>query len=538
MYKLIYADDEAIMRDNISRMINWRDQGFDLAAICSNGHDLVEVAEREQPDVVILDINMPYIDGIAAAKRIREEVPQAKLAFLTGYDNFSYAQKAIDLNVIKYILKPITATTLAAILAEIRCLLDDERRARADDRRLQAFYDQNRILFKDAFINMLLEGTPMKNEVAVRTAATEFGIIPEGPYISAVIMNDSTEEGSVYESGSAANLLNSGIYSIAAEEVERQGLGAAALKGDRTVVVICCQPGSGKPLLSIVAACLEQIRRTVQDTLKITVTIGVGNEYIGYDGISCSYNEADSALAYRRMLGKNRLIFISDVESNRQPVKSFDHYYEMLLIKAIKTGDIQQIDDLIGYLLLSDWAGDINGQCVFALSMMVSVAQEAVRLGFSADSCLSGSMIETVFRRISADGLCDDVRETCLRLSRLVGSQQQTSQRGIFEKTVRFLEEHMSETDLSVEDVCGELHYSLSYFRSLFKKEAGLSFGAFLTRMRMEKAKQYLLDTELKSYLIARQVGFSDPHYFSFCFKKYFGVSPKEIREANRVSCV
>jgi two-component system response regulator YesN len=226
------------------------------------------------------------------------------------------------------------------------------------------------------------------------------------------------------------------------------------------------------------------------------------------------------------------------VESSRQPVKAFDHYQEARLINAIKTGDIQLIDDLIEYLLLSGWTGDINGQRVFALSIMVSVALEAARLGFSADSCLSGNMIEAIFRRKSDDGLCDDVRETCLRLSRLVGSQQQTSQRGIFEKTVSFLEEHISDTDLSVEDVCGELHYSLSYFRSLFKKEAGLSFGAFLTRMRMEKAKQYLLDTELKSYLIARQVGFSDPHYFSFCFKKYFGVSPKELREANRISFV
>jgi len=530
LYKIIFADDEAIIRDNVSTLINWREHGFDLVGVCANGHDLVEMAELEQPDLVILDINMPFIDGITAARLIKEEVPNVKLAFLTGYDDFSYAQQAVDLNVLKYILKPITAAAMGELLSEIRRMLDEEKHAEADYRQLREFYDQNCGLLRNSFFDMLLEGLLTESEAEARVVSLGLDSLNGGRYLSAILLNDQTgEEGS---DKAAANLLNYGIYNIAEEELRKSRLGIAALKGDRTAVIFCPQPGGEEPFAAAAVACLERIRVSVQNTLKTTVTIGAGKAYEGFGGISLSYNEAVSVLVYRHALGGNRVILVSDIEPNHPQIRVFDRLQETLLLDAVKSGNLAKINELTERLLLSKNADDFRGLRAYAVSIMVSLALEAERWGFSADLSLSTSMIEVLFQRDNTEDLCSAVRKACVTLSQMIGSQVASSQHDVFEKTVQFLEEHISDAELSANTVCSEMHYSPSYFRALFKKEAGISFGAYLTRMRMEKAKRLLLDTDQKGYLIAKQVGFSDPHYFSFCFKKYFRMSPKEMRNS------
>ena len=385
LYKLIFADDEAIIRDNISSIINWREYGFDLAGVCANGHDLVETAEREQPDLVILDINMPYIDGITAAKLIKDEVPHAKLAFLTGYDHFIYAQKAVDLSVLKYILKPVTSATMGEVLSEIRLMLDEEKHAKADYKQLRDFYDQNRDLLISAFVDMLLNGLLTDSEASAKVSTLKLDILGEGPYLSAIILNDCDGE----TDEPALNLLNCGIYNIVKEELERNRLGLATMNGDRTALVLCRPQDCDLPLAVVSSECLERIRHRIQNTLKITVTIGAGKEHTGYGGISNSYSEAVSALTYRHMLGGNQIIYISDIEPNRHPVRTFDRLQETSLIDAIKSGDNAQISEITEHLLLSGGTGDIHELRVYALSMMVSVALEAERLGFSAAPFLS-----------------------------------------------------------------------------------------------------------------------------------------------------
>ena len=531
MYKLIFADDEAIIRENISSMVNWREYGFELAGICANGHDLVETAEREQPDLVILDINMPYIDGITAAKLIKDEVPHAKLAFLTGYDDFGYAQKAVDLNVLKYILKPVTSEMMSETLSEIRLLLDKERHAMADYKQLKDFYDLNRGLLISAFIDTLLEGMLTDGEASAKISALRLDALGEGPYLSAIILNN----GAGVTDELALNLLNCGIYNIVKEELEQNQLGLATMNGDKTALILCRPQGCYDSLASAASGSLERIHHTIRDSLKITVTIGVGKEHSGYGGISRSYREAVSALTYRHTLGGNHIIFIDDIEPHLQPIRTFSTLQERRLVDAIKSGDNDKIYEITEQLLLSGSTRDINQLRVYALSMMLSVTLEAERQGFSADLFLSIETLGAFFKTSSANSIYINVRDACLSLSKKISNQNNTRQRRFFRNTVHLLEERLSDAHLSVDDICNELHYSPSYFRTLFKKEAGVSFGAYLTQMRMEKAKQLLIETDQKGYLIAKQVGFNDPHYFSFCFKKHFHMTPREIREAGNV---
>lgn len=537
MYKLIFADDEAIVRNNISRMINWQEYGFTLAAVCSNGHDLVEIAERIQPDLIIADINMPYIDGITAAKMIKEELPYIKIVFLTGYNSFTYAQKAIDLNVLRYILKPVTAESMKTSLAEIRGILDEEARAKADYRRLEAFYDLNREMLQNTFCNMLLDGSLFEKETVSRAKSLGLEWLIGVPCLSAVFSDDGvrlTEK----NGSSAVDMLNYGIYNIVKEKLGNFGLGTAIIKNDKIVALLAKDAGKDEAasLTQYALVCLEQIRLTIQESLNISLSVGVGRQYPAMDELFHSYNEAISALAYRHSLAGGQVIYIDDIEPNRHTLQIFDKARELQLIDAVKHGEKKQVEAIVDDLLLNASQGNAYSLRIYALSMLISLASEAESLGLTIDLFKMPGKLEVFFQKKGERELRDTVLYACLALLDQISGHRQTNCSSAVEKALHYIEQHYANPELSVEEVCQELHLSSSYFRALFKKEMSAPFGNYVTRVRMEKAKALLLSTDKKNYEIAEKVGYSDPHYFSFCFKKYYGASPNEMRERKETS--
>ena len=126
LYKIMLVDDEEEVRKNIIRKINWADAGFEVIGDAENGKDALEKIEQNEPDVVLTDIRMPYMDGLSMAEVIRQTYPSIKIVIFSGFDEFEYAKKAIKLNVIEYILKPVNVEELTAILKKIKKNLDEE----------------------------------------------------------------------------------------------------------------------------------------------------------------------------------------------------------------------------------------------------------------------------------------------------------------------------------------------------------------------------------------------------------------------------
>ena len=120
LYKIMLVDDEEEVRKNIIRKINWEDAGFEVIGDAENGKDALEKIEQNEPDVVLTDIRMPYMDGLSMAEVIRQTYPSIKIVIFSGFDEFEYAKKAIKLNVIEYILKPVNVEELTAILKKIK----------------------------------------------------------------------------------------------------------------------------------------------------------------------------------------------------------------------------------------------------------------------------------------------------------------------------------------------------------------------------------------------------------------------------------
>ena len=152
-YKVLLVDDEEEVRNAIEQRINWEELGFEVIGKAQNGVKAMEIAEKLQPDVVITDIKMPYMNGLELARNLKEENPGVRILILTGFDEFEYAKEAVHLEIEEYILKPINANELSECLKRLKNVLDKEREEKLNVRKLEQYYTQISfvLLWRDAF---------------------------------------------------------------------------------------------------------------------------------------------------------------------------------------------------------------------------------------------------------------------------------------------------------------------------------------------------------------------------------------------------
>ena len=125
-YKVLLVDDEEEVRNAIEQRINWEELGFEVIGKAQNGVKAMEIAEKLQPDVVITDIKMPYMNGLELARNLKEENPGVRILILTGFDEFEYAKEAVHLEIEEYILKPLNAAEITKVFEDLKKKLDQE----------------------------------------------------------------------------------------------------------------------------------------------------------------------------------------------------------------------------------------------------------------------------------------------------------------------------------------------------------------------------------------------------------------------------
>ena len=184
-YKILLVDDEAEVRTSIIRKIDWSAVGFQVVGDAENGVDALEKIEQLEPDVVLTDIRMPYMDGLEMAERLREIHPSIKVVLFSGFDDFEYAQKAIKLNIIEYILKPVNAEEMMEILLRIKGTLDEEIQRLRDLTNLQESFRKNLPILREKFLSNLVKGNVGKEDIPV--LMEEYGLsLLEGKKIAII----------------------------------------------------------------------------------------------------------------------------------------------------------------------------------------------------------------------------------------------------------------------------------------------------------------------------------------------------------------
>lgn len=262
--------------------------------------------------------------------------------------------------------------------------------------------------------------------------------------------------------------------------------------------------------------------------------MGVGAPCAGLGGLPQSAEGALAALDYRGLVGAGRAIYIGDLEPDAGARISFDENDERELAGAVRLGGGAEVREAVGRLTEKvRRSGLAASQCnLFFLELLTCLLRLARGAGLEVEEVFgtgfTGAVQATDFSSFTAMG--EWCLERCLRIQTLLRRQRTDSAGQTVERAKAYIREHYGESDLSVERLCDHLHLSPAYFSTLFKREMGMSFTAYVTVTRMEAAAEALRSSEDKTYLIARRCGYEDANYFSYVFKKHFGVTPTKFR--------
>ncbi|WP_438431625.1 response regulator [Gorillibacterium sp. sgz500922] len=538
MVNLMLVDDEEHVREDLLKEIDWEAAGFRVVGCAENGREAMELAERTVPDIVVTDIRMPFMDGLQLAEWLRSRHPLTRIVILTGFDEFDYAQKAIRLHIDEYVLKPFSAADLLQALSKVKLRLDEEIAARKNEFLLREHYRRSLPVLRESFLVSLV--TRRLRPADVADQARQYGIALSGRSFVASVLHvevpaAAAEDAphSLRDSGDP-ELKQFAVYNIAEEIAGRRGLGTVFLHNGKVAIITALGEPDQPAELQEAMDALEEIRQSVAKFLKLTLTIGVGTETSEPADLKYSYDDAVLALDYRLIHGAGRVLWIGDMEKREGEPLRFDEWKESALTRSLKVGTPDEIESAVEQVFsgFPESASYAELQ-IFHLELLTAIMKAAKDAGASPDEETTAELI-LPYAKIRTFASIDEAKQwvtaLCVRLRSSIANDRLSAHKNLVQEAIRYTREHFRDPGISIARLCEHLHISAGYFSAIFKKETKSTFVAFLLQLRMEEAARLLRTTDLRAFEISEQVGYSDPNYFSFCFKKLFSLSPKEYR--------
>ncbi len=538
LYRIILVDDEEEVRKSIIRKIDWTSVGFTVVGDAENGEEALEKIEGLEPDVVLTDIRMPYMDGLTLAERIRQKYPSMKIVIFSGYDDFEYAKRAIKLNVTEYILKPVNVEELTAILKRIKTNLDEEIEQKRNVTLLRENYRKSLPILREQFLKDLIS-RPMENET-VLDLVEEYGIPGAKKWIAIAVEleRELAQEDVPLPLHEEKNLIPISVIQIMEENlkpyyrfslVSFSGTAEAEIAG----IVAVDDGNSQTGLIDILGDICKEIRKL----LKVPVTIGIGHSAAELGNISVSFKSALDALGYRAIVGTGGTIYINDVEPVSGGKLQFGGEDESAFVQAIKFGPEEKIEEAVQQIVkrMSDARVHVRQYQAYVLSVANCMIQLTQQYDLNleeifADDPLGLDPFTVIQQALNRDNFSRWLYQAALKINGAMNRERDNTARQVMEKAKQYIMDNYQDPDLSVEQICRYLHMSPAYFSTMFKKATGQTYIAYLTEIRLNKAVELLNMTDDKTYVIASKVGYQEQNYFSYVFKKRFGVSPTKFR--------
>ncbi|MCR4691366.1 MAG: response regulator [Lachnospiraceae bacterium] len=525
-YRVMLVDDEPEAREAIAKRVKWEEMGFCVVAEADNGEDALEKAEQFAPDVVLTDIHMPFMDGLTFCRKLKEMMPQVRIIIFSGYDEFEYAQEAIRLEAEEYILKPINADELVRVFGKIRERLDDDFDRRHNIEKLTRYYQDSLPILKEQFLVGLLEGRLSREQIAA--FADDFGFYIDSAFYSVGVLVEDEESGKDHPL--TAGLRSVSILNMAKEFFEGEE-NYTCINYLGTVVVIAGLKSTQAHRQFVDS--MDRLCRLCSKQYGLRTVAGIGKSYGNIKGISESFAQAKEASMYRMMLEGDQAIYIGDVEPKSGGVVTLDEKLIDRLVRQIKIGDTESVNEVCDGIVES-----LRNSSVSMPQLRLNCTELAVELSRLAalykvedEWDEPDDLFAQTGRFASFDEMNDWLKDHSYRLMSTIRKDRQDATRLLGEKAIAYVREHFADSGLSVDRVCSHLGVGTTYFSNIFKKQTGMNFVAYLTKVRMEEAVRLLENTDEKSYVIAGKVGYEEPTYFSYVFKKQYGSSPAKYRQ-------
>ena len=541
MVKLFLVEDEIIMRDGIKKHIDWKGEDIDFCGEASDGELAFPMILKLKPDILVTDIKMPFMDGLELSKLVRKELPNLRIIILSGYDEFTYAQEAVSIGVEEYLLKPISPAKLLSSIKKVKDKIELSRdEAGMLDWTKEELLERNAIEQQKLF-RAMVSGSMTMSELL--DAGKKLNIELTARFYQVTLFNLSFQG----ESGDIFSEKQNSFWRQVNDYLETVENSYIFDRGTEGLVLLT---------LAETEEDVEIKRQQVIDRMiAISKNIVDGNYFVGIGSvvnrlseIGKSYDNANKAFSYRYFNNPNQIIDYKNLtepgaDSNNLELDiktvTFNEKNKQAFEKFLRSGAQDEVNHFIDEIFTA--LGDKNTRSLLFLNYITMDLYFAIvafihDLGYETEDlgeefadiniAIKGITNSETARKYLKKGLNSAIK---LRDSNSVKKYSV-----VLKKVLAYINENFDKDDISLNVVASIANISPNHFSTIFSQEMGVTFIEYLIGKRMEKAKELLMTTNLRSSEIAYKVGYKDPHYFSFMFKKTQGMTTREYRNRGK----
>jgi two-component system response regulator YesN len=531
--KILIADDEQLIRSDLHQKLN--NMGFKDVFEAEDGITALQIINEQRPDIVLADIRMPGMDGITLLEQTKKNYDNIKFIFISGYDLFDYAQKAIKYGAFAYLLKPIKYNELSDVIDSALLAINNKLHLDDNISRLESKISENLEVMKTHLIQDILEKDPKadKNldeklkDMEIAFPGKYFLII----YISIDNFNLITHDFSL----KTKDMLKSDLQRIISEVIHPYKIINYSFQcEDGILYLFNLQDSMSITNKTNINELLHAIHIKVMNATNYTITIGVGSFVEKLQFINSSYRHAQRAVMQRLSKGNNQIIY-SDISNKSKVVpKSISFKDEQDLYMYFEECNLKSIISTIDFLYkpYKDFlTADINGLSKLNFQIIMSIYKILNQMNIDPESILSDEF--TMYNEVNqCTSIEDIINYFTLKIEVSINhimSINNKDENRLIERCKEYIHSNYS-NDISLETAAKYVHLSPSYLSKLFKTHTGEVFSNYVLNFRINKAKNLLSVGVYKASEVAEMTGFYDIKYFYKVFKKVTGLTPSEYR--------
>lgn len=531
MYQVIILDDELFFRQALVTTFPWQDYNIHVCGEASNGADGLLLLQQFQPDIAFVDINMPGVNGLQFIREGKSRSPQTKYIIISGFSEFSYAQEAVALGVVKYLLKPLRFDDLKVTLDALLATMHSESLRKQHMDSLSQQNSQYLVSLRRQFLSQLISYGEKKLTQSVADTC-EYLHLPwnRQRFFQIVLIGTQRQCNSNVLKDPTFNRIEL-LTALQHDALPFDGQACETHDGLVAILFASHAPIEAGTVLTE----LNKLQILLSTQLQTQLCFGVSAPVHSLSDLPGAATLACKALLKNRLRSDTTIQFY-DAGENTRSVSTPEGFRAPPLLSAIVSGESAQVEEYLARMRGRIRSEHISPQMLSEIYLNFLRSFLSVTDKLEADALTKELLAEirTVTNAMTAEKFVGRLQNWSERLMSAAAQQPASRRNPFVDKTIDYIQSHYNDPSLTIEVLSNELHLNYAYLCSVFKRSMDMTINRYIKQYRLERAKELMNATQLSIAEIAAAVGFQNTNYFSKCFKKNYGVSPSDYESTIR----
>lgn len=532
MLKIFLVEDEFVVREGIKNNIDWKSHDYDFCGEASDGELAFPMIQKLKPDIVITDIRMPFMDGLTLSKLIKKELPWIEIIVLSGYEEFEYAKEGIKIGIAQYLLKPISGDDLLREVDALAVKIDEKHKEREIKEKYIKEMEENFLKERKDLFQYLVTGS--KSPAELLEISDKLSIDLSAIWYNIVLIKVQSMTHAHDEYSNSLIQIEKQLEEICNEK--------ELLIFDRNLEgkALFFKADSREDIIQLQDTYIIKIKKLLDSYENIRYFGGIGEPVNRLGELPVSFENASHAFAHRYLVKDSLILNYGDINKGlyTEP-ENFD----------ISSMNLKQIDrsKIRGFLKF----GEKEEAVYFVEEFFKDLGNNAVKsnmfrqyIVMDAYFCVAEFVEGLSFQKNEVEppdadsGIMQSLNSAMEYMIRIICKALELREKtasnhygNVVDEVVNYIEENYADEELSLNVLASHVNFSPNHLSMVFSQQMGQTFTRYLTNYRMDKAKELLRCSSKKSSVISLEVGYKDPHYFSYLFKKTQGMTPTQYRD-------